>query len=168
MSAAGNDSSTEVFVSIGSNIKPEHHVRAALRALEEQFGSLRVSTVYQTKAVGFDGEDFLNLVVAFTTQEDVHKVYAGLTAIERANGRQPGAPKFSARTLDLDLLLYGNQVINEPGLHLPRAEILKYAFVLQPLAELAGEYKHPTTGKTLAEHWQAFDASEQALLPVTL
>lgn len=158
----------QVYVSIGSNIEPEHYVRAALSGLGKHFGKLDCSTVYRTQAVGFDGPDFLNLVAGFETTNDVHRVNQLLNDLERANGRKPNAPRFAARTLDLDLLLYDDLQLDEPGLTLPRAEILKYAFVLKPLAELAGNYHHPVTGKTIVEHWRAFDVSEKPLVPVEL
>lgn len=152
--------SAEVFVGIGSNIEPERHVRAALAGLEARFGALRISPVYRTRAVGFEGADFLNLVVAFVTEEDVHAVDAALGELEIAAGRRPGGRRFAPRTIDLDLLLYGDLVLEEQGLVLPRPEILKYAFVLKPLADLAGDRRHPLSGESYAEHWRRFDGEE--------
>lgn len=154
---------TLVAVGIGSNIEPARHVQSALAALRERFGVLRVSPVYRSRAVGFEGDDFYNLVAAFDSTEDVHAIDDTLTAIEHAHGRTPGGPKFAARTLDLDLLLYGDAVLDEPGLRLPRKEILDYAFVLQPLADLLGNQQHPVTGKTFAVHWQEFRSGEPPL-----
>lgn len=154
---------TTVVVGIGSNIEPARHVQSALAALGTRFGALRVSPVYRSRAVGFEGDDFYNLVAAFDSTEDVHAIDEALTAIERAHGRTPGGPKFAARTLDLDLLLYGEAVLDEPGLLLPRKEILDYAFVLQPLADLLGEQRHPLTGRTFTQHWQGFSSDEPPL-----
>lgn len=159
---------TSVVVGIGSNIEPARHVQSALTALDARFGALRVSPVYRSRAVGFEGDDFYNLVAAFDSTEDVHVIDEALTAIERAHGRTPGGPKFAARSLDLDLLLYGDTIVDEPGLRLPRKEILDYAFVLQPLADLLGEQRHPVTGRTFAEHWQAFDNNEPPLQRIML
>ena len=159
---------TLVVVGIGSNIEPAQHVKSAIAALHKQFGELRVSPVYRSRAVGFEGDDFYNLVIAFDSSEDVHVIDEMLTAIERAHGRTPGGPKFAARTLDLDLLLYGDAILDEPDLRLPRKEILDYAFVLQPLADLLGDLPHPATGKTFAEHWQTFANNEPPLQRVTV
>ena len=86
--------------------------------------------------------------------------------IEDACGRVRGAEKFSPRSLDIDLLLYDDQVIDSPPLRIPRSDILEYAFVLRPLAELAPGIKHPVTGRTLADHWADFDQASQPLVPV--
>ena len=158
----------EVFVSVGSNVEPEKHVRFAVGALQQRFGELRVSTVYRTAAVGFDGDDFLNFVVAFETDEPVEDVDRALDAIEREGGRDQGLPKFSPRTLDLDLLLYDDMVLDTEGLQLPRREILKYAFVLAPLVELAPQRLHPETGRPLASHWEEFDKTGNELLAIEL
>lgn len=157
-----------VYVSIGSNQEPARHVRAAVRALRARFGPLRLSTVFESAAVGFDGDNFYNLVAGFDTPEDVHAVARALQDIEDANGRDRSRPRFSARTLDLDLLLYGEEVWDEAGLVLPRPEITAHAFVLRPLAELAGVQRHPLLGRSYAELWAAFDARAQPLWPVAL
>ncbi len=154
-----------VYVGIGSNIAPERHVREALRALEARFGPIRRSRVYRTPAVGFNGDDFLNLVVGFETDEDVEAVADALREIEDAAGRRRGAERFAPRTLDLDLLLYGGAIMRRGRLQLPREEILEQAFVLGPLAELAPELIHPQLGRSLAALWAAFPG-ERKLSPV--
>lgn len=157
------------YVSIGSNIDKEHHVRAALRDLRARFGALTVSPVYESEAVGFDGENFYNLVVGFETTAAPRSIAAALLTIESAHGRvRELGKRFNARTLDLDLILYGNAIVNEPGLELPRAEITGHAFVLRPLADIAPQEKHPRTGQTYARLWAEFRAPDQKLWPVTL
>lgn len=157
-----------VYVSIGSNIERDRHIHAGLAALRAHFGDLVVSTVYQTRSVGFEGDDFFNLVAGFETDEAVHAVAAALHAIEAAHGRLRSGGKFASRTLDIDLLLYDDLVLNEGGLQLPRGEITRYAFVLGPLAEIAGERRHPVLGKTFAELWAVFAADKSDLRPVQL
>ncbi|HKJ76353.1 MAG TPA: 2-amino-4-hydroxy-6-hydroxymethyldihydropteridine diphosphokinase [Gammaproteobacteria bacterium] len=157
-----------VYVSIGSNIDRERHVAAGVAELRAEFANLACSTVYETEAVGFDGDPFYNLVVAFDTDRDIHAVAALLRAIEDRHGRTRAGPRFSARTLDLDLLLYDDAVVREDGLDVPRGEILENAFVLKPLAELAPDTAHPTEGETFAALWARFDPSKQALWPVAL
>ncbi|MGI9228245.1 MAG: 2-amino-4-hydroxy-6-hydroxymethyldihydropteridine diphosphokinase [Gammaproteobacteria bacterium] len=155
-----------VFVGVGSNVDRQRHIRAGVQALQTLFTNVQVSTIYQNAAVGFAGEDFYNLVVAFTTDEDVTATYYLLRGIEDAHGRDRKQPRFSPRTLDLDLLLYDDLVMHNDLFQIPRDDIDKYAFVLKPLAELAVDIAHPVSGKTFAALWEAFNQSGQELKPV--
>ena len=155
-----------VYVSIGTNIEREQHVRAALDALESCYGQLQCSRVYETSAVGFEGDNFYNLVVGFDTDQTPAEVGEHLRVIEDANGRVRAGPRFSSRTLDIDLLLYDDLVIEEPRLQIPRDEITKHAFVLQPLAEIAGDLRHPLMGQTYAHRWAQFPRQEQRIWAV--
>lgn len=145
------------YISIGSNIEREKNVRSSLIALEKQFGQLRISSVYESEAVGFDGNVFYNLIVGFESNLDVKIVAQQLRDIELAHGRTKNSQKFSARTLDLDLILYGDLIIHDGRLKIPRDEIERYAFVLEPLAEIAANLQHPMSKKTYADLWVAFD-----------
>ena len=155
-----------VYISIGSNIDAENNVRLAVTALQEHYGKLILSSVYESEAVGFEGDNFLNLVVGLNTDEDVHAVAATLRKIEDENGRDRSGPRFSARTVDLDLLLYDDLVIDEEGLQIPRYEITKNAFVLLPLEEIAPQLIHPISGNTMCDHWLNFDKDSQKLWPI--
>ena len=154
---------TQVFISAGSNIEPVRNLRIACRDLENSFGPLSLSSVYRSEAVGFDGDDFLNLVLSFSTAEDIADVQAQLERLQIISGRDADASSFAPRTLDLDLLLFGDLVIDAPGLRLPRDDITRYAFVLCPIAELAPDLVHPVNGKTMRELWSEFDASAQMI-----
>jgi 2-amino-4-hydroxy-6-hydroxymethyldihydropteridine diphosphokinase len=155
-----------IYISLGSNIDRESNTRAGVKALREQFGELELSSVYESEAVGFEGDAFYNMVIACDVTEDVHTVNHALRDIEDNNGRDRSGPKFSSRTLDLDLLLYDDLILDELGLKLPREEILHNAFVLWPLAEIAPELTHPEVGKSYADLWQAFDKTRENLRPI--
>jgi len=148
-----------VYISLGSNVERERNVPGGLRALRARFGPLAVSTVFECPAVGFEGEDFYNLAVAFDSAEPVTGVNSALHAIEDAFGRDRAQPKFSPRTLDLDLLLYGERVLESGRLVLPRPEIDRMAFVLAPLAELAGGRLHPVHRIPFDAMWADFDGT---------
>jgi 2-amino-4-hydroxy-6-hydroxymethyldihydropteridine diphosphokinase len=147
------------YISIGSNIDKEQHIPASLNALEQEFGELLVSSVYESEPVGFSGDVFHNLIVGFDSELDVESVAKQLRQIELDNGRTRDSQKFSARTLDLDLILYGDLIISDGRLQIPRDEIEKYAFVLEPLAEIAPTTIHPVSGISYGELWQQFDKS---------
>lgn len=155
-----------VFISAGSNIEPARHLRFAVTALRERFGPLLVSPVYRSRAVGFEGDDFLNLIIGFSTREPARVVVNELERLHGEAGRVRGPEPFSSRTLDLDLILYGDEVIGE--LRVPRPDILEYSFVLGPLADVAPDLRHPVTGRTMAELWAGFDKSRQPIVRVEL
>jgi 2-amino-4-hydroxy-6-hydroxymethyldihydropteridine diphosphokinase len=157
-----------VWVSIGSNVDRDRNIGGALVDLRRAFGSLVVSQVYESDAVGFAGDAFYNLVAGFDTDKDIAKLVACFRAIEVAHGRKRGGNKFAPRTLDLDLLTYGAQVVERDGLKLPRAEILDYSFVLGPLAEVAGSERHPVLGRRYRDLWREFDQASQPLRPVAV
>lgn len=153
----------QVFVSIGSNIDREKNIRAAVRELALHYGALRLSPVYECKAYGFDGENFYNLVAGFDTGESVDQIKSLLTQIEDRCGRVRAENRFSSRTLDLDLLLYGETVQHDERIHLPHPDIERYAFVLGPLADIAPTQRHPQTGLTYEQMWKQFSAGKQEI-----
>jgi 2-amino-4-hydroxy-6-hydroxymethyldihydropteridine diphosphokinase len=143
----------DVYVGVGSNIDPERELAAGVAALSASFGDLTVSSVYRSPAFGFNGDDFLNVVVKFRTALDADTVEARLDAIERGGDRPPSTGRFAPRALDCDLLLYGMRV--DAPRRLPRDDVLRYAFVLGPLAEVAPRLCHPLDGTAIADHWRA-------------
>ncbi len=155
-----------IYISLGSNINREENTRVGIAALKQVFGDLTLSSVYESEAVGFDGDAFYNMVIACEVSKPVFETNQILRDIEDANGRDRSGPKFSSRTLDLDLLLYDDLQLDEKGLRLPRGEILKNAFVLWPLAEIAPQLIHPEVDASYAELWAAFDKSKETLYPI--
>lgn len=153
----------QVYLSLGSNINRYQHIAAALDALSAEFGELQISPIYESESVGFAGSRFLNLVVGLQTEKPVGELSALLREIEHDNGRRRDGPKFSPRTLDIDILTYGQYCGEVAGLTLPRDEIERYAFVLLPLAELAPAGRHPQTGQAYRAMWQAFSDTSQEL-----
>ena len=139
----------EIFLSLGSNIEPEKNIDFAKDQLQIRYGKLLISSIYKTKAVGFKGDDFLNLVIKVSTDDGPERVIDNLHYIERQTGRETGSGEFNSRTLDIDLLLYGDLI--NPSLNLPRDEILKYDFVLEPLVEIFPEGIHPIENKSYKE-----------------
>lgn len=164
----------KVLISIGSNIEPAQNIRRAVRTLINEFELVRLSIVYESRAVGFAGDNFLNLVAYVETNLDVTQLQGLFKRIEIAQGRDLKAAKFTPRTIDLDILLYDDLVQAASPEHdqpqLPRAEITYNAFVLRPLAELVPNWKHPLLQQSYADLWRDFTASpqaeEQSLWPV--
>jgi 2-amino-4-hydroxy-6-hydroxymethyldihydropteridine diphosphokinase len=146
---------THVFVGIGSNIDRQKNIQGGIAALSKKFGDLKISPVFESKPFGFEGDDFYNLVVGFDTQLDIENVNGLLRGIEFQFGRHRTERHFSSRTLDIDLLLYGNLVSNEH--HVPRHDVTDYSFVLCPLAMIAPDLKHPVSGQLMCDLWQNFD-----------
>lgn len=156
-----------VYLSIGSNIDRERYVASCLDRLAAEFGDLAISSVYESEAVGFDGDPFYNLVVGIDTGLELNALFRRLRQMEHDHDRCRNAVKFSARTLDIDILSYDDYVGDFEGGRLPRGEITRNAFVLWPLAELAADTLHPALKLPYGELWDRFDRSAQALRPVS-
>ncbi|MEE8056723.1 MAG: 2-amino-4-hydroxy-6-hydroxymethyldihydropteridine diphosphokinase [Pseudomonadales bacterium] len=155
-----------VYVSIGSNIDRYRHIAASLDALSAHFGALMISSIYESEAVGFEGNNFLNLVAGFNCDLTVGKLSFLLREIEYDNGRRRDSIKFGSRTLDIDILTYDDCVGEVDDIILPRDEITENAFVLLPLVDVAANSKHPALNKSYAELWQGYDRASQKLWSV--
>ena len=143
--------SSTAYLSLGSNISPEKNIQFGMDQLSKIFGKIDSSSTYQTKAVGFEGSDFLNLVVRINTDLNPAELISQLHRIEEMTGRVIGTKTFNDRTLDIDVLIYDDLV--DLNLNIPRDEILKYGFVLEPLSELDPNGVHPTEKITFLELW---------------
>ncbi len=154
------------YISVGSNTDRECNVVGALDALSEVYGELVVSSVFESESVGFEGDPFYNLVVGVDTVQTVAELSDTLRSIEDRFGRKRDTPRFSGRTLDLDLLTYADVAGVVAGVTLPRGETTEHAYVLRPLAEIAGEEIHPISQRSYADLWREFDNREQRLWPV--
>jgi 2-amino-4-hydroxy-6-hydroxymethyldihydropteridine diphosphokinase len=164
--AAAAETVPAVYVGAGSNVAPERNLARAVAELAHEFPGARFSPWYRNRALGFEGEDFINLVAGFDTAWPLHAVLARLHAIEALCGRGRNAPRWAPRSMDLDVLLYGDLVCDEPGLKLPRPDLLKRAYMLGPLAALAPEVVHPTAQLSIGELWRRFDRAAHPLEPV--
>lgn len=157
-----------VYIAMGSNVEPESNLTKAARQLAQEFPDVRFSSWYRNAAVGFAGQDFINGVAAFTTPLALAALIERLHAIEMLCDRPRDAPRWAPRTMDLDILLYGDTRCDQPGLKLPRPDLLKRAYMLGPLAELAPRLVHPQTGLTIGEHWRRFDRAAHRMAKVDL
>ena len=155
-----------VFLGVGSNMDAESNLRLAVSELGSRFGELVLSPVYRSTALGFDGDDFLNMVVGLQTDLSPDDLLVFIETIHALSGRVRGPDRYKSRPLDIDLLLYGDLVDREPPLRLPRRDVLAHSFVLRPLAEIAPEFIHPETQLSSADHWRDFDAACHPLTPV--
>ncbi len=151
------------YLGLGSNVEAKRHIKIAVHALIRMFGDAEVSPIYRSKAVGFEGDDFINLVVRIQTDLKPLELRQYLRNLEENHGRDRGAPKWSDRTLDVDILLFGDLVIDSEKLTLPRPEIVHFAHVLKPLADIAPDLIHPVEGLSYAEIWTRGDWKEAGL-----
>ena len=161
-------SMSKVYLGIGSNDRPKNNIQLAVKALRESFGVIEISPVYQNKAVGFKGEDFLNLVVAFRTDVSIEKLMKMIERIHTLSGRLRDSEKFSSRTLDIDLLLYGKTILNNGDIKVPREDILNYIFVLKPLMDIAPTLIHPVTKQSIETHWRLMNCCSDELLLIDI
>jgi 2-amino-4-hydroxy-6-hydroxymethyldihydropteridine diphosphokinase len=159
---------TRVFVAAGSNLEPEVHLARACAEIAASWTEMRFSRAYLNKAVGFDGPDFINLVVGFSTTQPLNVVIARLREIETLCGRPRLAPKWASRTMDLDVLLFGDRIEKTADYTLPRPDLLKRPYMLGPLAEIAPDVMHPTEHRTIGELWKSFLHAPHEMQPVDI
>ncbi len=159
---------TRVYLGLGSNVDPLPNLKLGIRELERRFGALTLSPTYQSAAVGFEGDDFLNLVAGCDSELSPAEVVEQIEEIHVLAGRERSKEKFNSRTLDIDLLLYGELVTDGPPTRLPRTDVLDCAFVLKPMVDIVPGLRHPETGQTLADPWAAYDKASQPLTEVSL
>jgi len=159
---------TLLVLSLGSNIDASKNVVSAVTALKKKFGVLSISNIYESEALGFSGENFLNFVASVDTNYSLQDIFDYLKKLETRMGRNRDEPRFSDRTIDVDILLYGDSDGKECGLELPRPEILYSAFVLRPLAELHPDLKHAKHGVSYKQLWNQFDSEDQRLWPASI
>ncbi|MCZ6802502.1 MAG: 2-amino-4-hydroxy-6-hydroxymethyldihydropteridine diphosphokinase [Proteobacteria bacterium] len=152
---------TKVYLGIGSNIDREINIRDGLEELKSRYGELQISPVYESKAFGFDGDNFYNLVIGFNTNFGVNELEIQLREIEYQFGRRQNETRYSSRTLDIDLLLYGDLVSENH--HVPRVDIIEFGFVLKPLCDIEPDLIHPVTGETMRTLWKNFDGSKHPI-----
>ena len=148
---------SKVFVSIGTNINKEYNLRSCLNVLQQIFRNVIKSSVYQSATVGFEGEDFYNMVVSFETTLTPSNINQVFFEVEKKHGRKRGENQFVSRELDLDHLLYDDLIIDEDGVYLPHRDLSKHSYILKPIVEIASDLVHPKIGKNVSELLQNLD-----------
>ena len=151
------------WLGLGSNVNAENNIRAGIKELEDKFVNISLSPVYTSTAVGFDGDDFINLVARVETEMHPLELREYLRNLEDRYGRKRNVPKFSDRVLDIDILLYDDLVLRSPVLDMPRGEIMKFAHVLKPLADLEPNLMHPTELRSMADIWESSGLDDDCL-----
>jgi 2-amino-4-hydroxy-6-hydroxymethyldihydropteridine diphosphokinase len=151
------------WLGLGSNVDAQSHIRAGIAALKETFGDVSLSPAYASTAVGFDGDDFINLVARIETDMQPIELRQYLRDLEDRYGRVRDVPKFSDRSLDIDILFFDDLVLRSPILEIPRAEILKFAQVLKPLTDLEPDLVHPSELRSMTDIWQSSGLDDNCL-----
>lgn len=157
---------SQVFIGLGSSVNKQESIGKAIDLLTLQFGKLSLSSVFESEAVGFEGDTFYNLVAEFNSNLSIEELIHTLKEIEIKLGRPTDAIKLAPRTIDIDLLLYEQQVYE--ALNVPRGEITENAFVLQPLAELAPDLTHPLLGVSYKQLWEQYPKHKQKLWKIDI
>lgn len=152
-----------VYLGLGSNIDPDQNLRVGLHELNRRYGNLDLSPIYRSTALGFDGDEFLNMVVGLDSDAAPQDIHAEIERIHDSVGRDRSSGRNVSRPLDIDLLLYADAILEFPRFRIPRSDVLDYSFVLRPLSELAPTLIHPETGRSIEAHWQDFDADSHPL-----
>ena len=147
-----------VHLNVGSNQNRRSNIRLAIQSLKQNFSDIAFSSLFESPSERIKGNDFYNVGANIDTLKTSNEVVDILRDIENSLGRDRSLPKFSSRMIDLDLVLYGG--IIDDSLNVPRKDILKYAFVLAPLAELNPEAIHPLEGTSYQNLWKTFQSKQ--------
>lgn len=154
------------YIGVGSNVDRHKHIQAAIEELSTIGSGLRLSTIYECESVGFEGNAFFNLVVELKTALSLPEFARQLREIELKWGRSEDAKKYQPRTVDLDIILFGEHV-SQHSPEIPRSDIYKYGFVIEPLNELCAELIIPMDGRTVRQVWQE-SSYKEVMTPVPL
>ena len=157
-----------LILSLGSNVNAISNIGYAIESLRQEYGDIMLSRVYESEAIGFSGENFLNLAASVDCDVPLKEIVTYLKELENSLGRDRSQPKFSDRTIDIDILIYGRETGEDCGLSLPRAEILENAFVLKPLSELHPDMHLPDSDRTYLKFWELFDRDSQKIWPTDI
>lgn len=151
-----------VYLCLGSNIEPRRHLAFAVNKIKSDFSSTKISSVYATPAVGFEGDDFLNLAVELKTQVSLAELLAYTDELEQQAGRvRVKRGNFDSRTLDVDVVLYGNLVGMHEGREWPSEDLTEYGHILMPLAEIAADMREPLSGQSFKQLWNRFGSKRE-------
>lgn len=154
------------FLGLGSNIEAERNMASAIACLRETFGEIGFSPFYRCTPFGFEGEDFINAAARVNTAMAPLELRTYLVELENQHQRDREVPKYSSRTLDVDILLYDDLYLLSPQLEIPREEILQAAYVLKPLTDLAPGLVHPVKRQNILDLWKAFSGDKAGLRPI--
>ena len=155
-----------IYIDIGSNINREENIQSCVDQLRIDFPGIVFSKAYESDSLGFEGDPFINITAGFETDLSYPDLKFHLKNIENKHARERiRSTKFISRTLDVDVILYGNQVL-QPEYDVPRSEILKYPFVLFPLAEIAPDVVHPQQKMTISDLAKATELKKRTLKEV--
>jgi 2-amino-4-hydroxy-6-hydroxymethyldihydropteridine diphosphokinase len=143
----------KVYLSLGSNLDKQKNIKSCLNYLSSSFNNILISPIYQSPSFGFEGNDFYNLVVKIETCFELKALKLWLMKLEDLHGRDRSKPRYSNRTLDIDILLFNTLVVDDSFIVIPRPEILTQAYVLKPLTDIASQLNHPQTYKSFSQHW---------------
>ncbi|MCK5810520.1 MAG: dihydroneopterin aldolase [Cocleimonas sp.] len=157
----------QVYLDIGSNIDRKRNIRSCMQHLRLEFPDIIFSRAYESEAAGFEGDPFINLSAHLQTDKSYQEMSRYLKRLETDHARQRSGVKFSSRTLDVDILFYDHLIL-QPEIDLPRAEVVKYSFVLYPLAEIAAHYIHPELGVSIAELAERSELDQTTLQEISL
>ncbi|MBR9790010.1 MAG: 2-amino-4-hydroxy-6-hydroxymethyldihydropteridine diphosphokinase [Vibrionaceae bacterium] len=153
------------YIGVGTNIDREQHAKVAYKELQQLGEDLLVSPIYECEPIGFSSQNFYNFVIALRTTLSLEELSRCLREIEFKWGREENAQKYQDRTLDLDIVLFG-EIISKQKPELPRSDIYKYPFVTKPLYDLEPHLVIPGDGRTVADVWYAMQPVD-SLKPVS-
>lgn len=154
----------KVFIGIGSNIEPKKNLKTVILLLQEKFDCIIFSPVYKTSAVGFQGDDFLNMVAVIETEHMPDQILEILREIEKGMGHcRKTTSGYCSRIIDLDLLLFGEDSYSMNGIDLPRPGMTDFAYILKPLQDLVPDMIHCGTDISYSDMWKGFADKEQLI-----
>ncbi|MDG2052362.1 MAG: 2-amino-4-hydroxy-6-hydroxymethyldihydropteridine diphosphokinase [Flavobacteriaceae bacterium] len=156
----------KIYLSLGSNLGNKfENLQLAVNAIFEEIGSVKkIAPIFETPAMGFEGDDFLNCVIQLESNQSVDFVLDAILSIETKLGRvREGKSGFSSRSIDIDILFYDDEIINTKNLIIPHPEIQHRKFVLAPLAVISQDFIHPKLNKTISELLEETNDSDEVI-----